>query len=183
MIFDISLAKTGTTSLCNAMRLLGYRTTHGVPSKYKADTLRRLQRGNVEMPWFAEYDFVGNVFGFAFQDLHRAYPAAQFIYLERPISAIVASTQRQLARHKPKLNNVQIQLDVFLRICNIKSVYAVSDERLFDLFVNNRLEVQQYFRGNSQFLRMSIKHGWEPLCKFLGRPIPDLPFPHDNKSR
>lgn len=22
--------------------------------------------------------------------------------------------------------------------------------------------------------------GWEPLCKFLGKPIPDQPFPHKN---
>lgn len=22
------------------------------------------------------------------------------------------------------------------------------------------------------------KQGWEPLCKFLGKPVPDQPFPH-----
>lgn len=26
-----------------------------------------------------------------------------------------------------------------------------------------------------------IKEGWEPLCEFLGVPIPDQPFPHQNK--
>lgn len=24
--------------------------------------------------------------------------------------------------------------------------------------------------------------GWEPLCKFLGFPVPDEPFPHKNKG-
>ena len=23
--------------------------------------------------------------------------------------------------------------------------------------------------------------GWEPICKFLGKPIPDQPFPHENR--
>jgi hypothetical protein len=26
------------------------------------------------------------------------------------------------------------------------------------------------------------KEGWEPLCKFLGKPVPDQPFPHINDS-
>lgn len=26
------------------------------------------------------------------------------------------------------------------------------------------------------------KQGWEPLCKFLNRPVPDQPFPHVNDT-
>ena len=29
----------------------------------------------------------------------------------------------------------------------------------------------------------NLKDGWEPLCTFLGKPIPDGPIPHDNKTR
>lgn len=25
--------------------------------------------------------------------------------------------------------------------------------------------------------------GWEPLCKFLGRPVPEQPFPHVNDTQ
>ena len=28
----------------------------------------------------------------------------------------------------------------------------------------------------------NVKEGWEPLCKFLDKPIPDVPFPHANKT-
>ena len=28
----------------------------------------------------------------------------------------------------------------------------------------------------------NVKEGWGPLCKFLGKPIPEEPFPHDNKT-
>ena len=28
----------------------------------------------------------------------------------------------------------------------------------------------------------NVKDGWGPLCEFLGKPIPDGPIPHDNKT-
>ena len=31
-------------------------------------------------------------------------------------------------------------------------------------------------------LTYSVKEGWEPLCKFLGVPVPDVEFPHKNKK-
>lgn len=29
---------------------------------------------------------------------------------------------------------------------------------------------------------MNVKDGWKPLCDFLGKPIPDEPFPHANEA-
>ncbi|KAL2168389.1 hypothetical protein VTG60DRAFT_7302 [Thermothelomyces hinnuleus] len=31
-----------------------------------------------------------------------------------------------------------------------------------------------------RLLEWYIKDGWEPLCKFLGKPVPDVPVPHAN---
>lgn len=31
-----------------------------------------------------------------------------------------------------------------------------------------------------RLLEYNVKEGWEPLCEFLGVPIPDVPFPHIN---
>lgn len=30
------------------------------------------------------------------------------------------------------------------------------------------------------YLKWNISDGWEPLCKFLGKPVPDVPFPKGN---
>jgi len=27
-----------------------------------------------------------------------------------------------------------------------------------------------------------VKDGWEPLCKFLKKPIPPIPIPYENKT-
>lgn len=32
-----------------------------------------------------------------------------------------------------------------------------------------------------QLLLFSVKDGWEPLCKFLGKPVPSTPFPNVNE--
>jgi hypothetical protein len=33
-----------------------------------------------------------------------------------------------------------------------------------------------------RLLEMSVKDGWGPLCEFLGKPVPDEPFPHLNEG-
>jgi len=33
-----------------------------------------------------------------------------------------------------------------------------------------------------KLLRFNVKDGWEPLCRFLGLPVPDIPFPRMNFS-
>ena len=48
----------------------------------------------------------------------------------------------------------------------------------------------QYARHNAavrglvpegRLLEYNVKEGWGPLCRFLGVPEPDSPFPHENK--
>ena len=33
-----------------------------------------------------------------------------------------------------------------------------------------------------RFLEWKVEEGWEPLCKFLDKDVPDEPFPHVNRS-
>lgn len=33
-----------------------------------------------------------------------------------------------------------------------------------------------------RLLVYEVKQGWEPLCAFLGKPVPDEPFPHVNDT-
>ena len=34
-----------------------------------------------------------------------------------------------------------------------------------------------------QILRYDVRDGWEPLCAFLDRPVPDVPFPRSNRRQ
>ena len=33
-----------------------------------------------------------------------------------------------------------------------------------------------------RLLVYDVSDGWDPLCRFLGQPVPDEPFPHVNAS-
>ncbi|KAL6359025.1 hypothetical protein LRP88_09223 [Fusarium phalaenopsidis] len=36
--------------------------------------------------------------------------------------------------------------------------------------------------SKERLLEWSVEDGWEPLCEFLGKPVPDEPFPHENAA-
>ncbi len=56
-------------------------------------------------------------------------------------------------------------------------------ERAF--FDAHNRRVMQHAERNPDFKRRflvwRVQEGWEPLCKALGLPVPDVPFPHKNK--
>ena len=61
----------------------------------------------------------------------------------------------------------------------------VSQKRHFYSFYENHNEaVREYFRGDPRFLELCWEDGnsWELLCDFLERPVPQVRFPHANKS-
>lgn len=48
-----------------------------------------------------------------------------------------------------------------------------------------RLEHYDMVRGlvpEGRRLEWSVEDGWQPLCRFLGKDIPDDPFPHANAA-
>ncbi len=48
-------------------------------------------------------------------------------------------------------------------------------------YERNTVEVQAAF-GPDRLLTYRLGDGWEPLCRFLGRPVPAEPFPHRNTA-
>lgn len=36
--------------------------------------------------------------------------------------------------------------------------------------------------GRERLLEWTVEDGWEPLCEFLGKPVPNEPFPHVNAA-
>ncbi|CAI7568329.1 unnamed protein product [Penicillium viridicatum] len=36
---------------------------------------------------------------------------------------------------------------------------------------------------DGRLLEWSVEDGWEPLCRFLGKPVPDIPFPNGNPPK
>jgi len=49
------------------------------------------------------------------------------------------------------------------------------------VFKDHIQSVKEYV-PEEKLLLFEAKEGWEPLCTFLQKPIPDIPFPHSNKK-
>ena len=54
-------------------------------------------------------------------------------------------------------------------------------DHLMAVFERNTAEVQAAIPAE-RLLTYHIGDGWEPLCRFLGKPPPETPFPRSNST-
>lgn len=63
---------------------------------------------------------------------------------------------------------------------------AFHRQALLHIYQSHLDAVAAYFRGTQgKLLELPLcdmADPWPPLCEFLGLPVPDLPFPHRNKT-
>jgi len=56
-----------------------------------------------------------------------------------------------------------------------------SDENMIAVFERHNAEVQRVI-PKDRLLVFEANQGWEPLCRFLGVPVPDVPYPAMNST-
>lgn len=89
----------------------------------------------------------------------------------------------------------------FLSILRAPQVAEIDDVMLVWLKYVFKCRNRQEFRANARavyldhyktirevtpperLLNFRLDQGWEPLCEFLGKPVPDIPFPHSNDTQ
>ena len=178
-IFGIGLSKTGTTSLAGALEILGYRTrdypgllTYVPGDLASIDPLVLEQNEaltDTPIPSF-------------YQALDQRYPGAKFILTVRDMNGWLLSCKKQFT---PKL--AEKQNDAHNRLFMDLYGTTVFDEQLFrrgyQRFVDG---VLNHFKDRPQdllILNVAAGEGWEELCAFLGKPVPEIPFPKANVTR
>lgn len=184
-IFDISPAKSGTTSLAMAFRILGFRACHGCPDKFERDFMARVLQDDMHFELLADFDAVCGLLNYAYFSLDAQHPDAKFVYLDRDEDDWVRSTLSQLGNNDQSsvFSIGRITSMLYARIRNIGCVHTVNPEYLRQRFRSRRENILRHFAGRPEkLLVMPITAGWEPLCEFLRRPVPDLPFPVLNET-
>ena len=181
-LFGIGLSRTGTKSLTRALNALGYVMVH-----YPTDpiTYQELSGGNYDLTLLKHIDGIADITVSPFYpQLDQLYPNSKFILTVRDQE----SWLRSLERHwegKPIYDNIPDQADVlrmkrFLRAA-VYGTFRFSPERLAYVQTLHDQLVLNYFKDRpDKLLVMDIAagDGWEKLCAFLGKPIPDAPFPN-----
>ncbi len=178
-IFGIGLSKTGTTSLARALDILGYRTRDylGV-THYRTGDL-----SSVDLDIIDSNDaFTDTPIPSFYRQLDKAYPGSKFILTVRDKEGWLKSCKKQFNQKLADKQN-EATRQVFLDLYGTN----VFDEEKFsagyDRFVTG---VKDYFRERPEdllILDVAAGDGWEQLCPFLGKEIPDIPFPRANVTR
>ena len=175
-IFGIGLSKTGTSSLARALEILGYRTKDylGV-EKYVRGDLNSIDRNII-----TENDaFTDTPIPSFYKELDRQYPNSKFILTVRETNGWLKSCKKQFTQKlEDKQNEAHKKLFMDLYGC------SVFDEKLFqkgyNSFVNSVLEHFKDRPDDLLVLDIIGGDGWEKLCPFLDKPIPDVAFPKAN---
>jgi hypothetical protein len=171
-VFGIGFHKTGTKTLAVALRELGYRVTgpNGTRDPDIADKVLAMAR---ELS--REYEaFQDNPWPLLYREMDQLHPGSKFILTVRPAMSWIKSITSFFGSDETPMRGW---------------IYGVAsprgnEETYLRRYNRHNEEVREYFRDrHCDFLEMdfSAGDGWERLCGFLGKPVPEKPFPHRNK--
>jgi len=197
-IFEIGLGKTGTRSLATAAHMLGLRAIHGLGTREKDadhqhrkilqdDFMRKASRGRCDFQVCEEYEYIGHIGAPFFRALDSQYPGSKFILTVRHLAPWIASFDTEVVTewtqaYVDKFDAGEINYVIFWRLLLYGSVMytprslSAATSRHYGAVIN-------YFSHRSDLLIFPVGSGWPRLCEFLGRPIPDEPYPWIKKGR
>jgi len=160
LIFGIGLPKTGTSSLTNALYILGYPCIHDV-KRVEAVRKANIAEGKHSLAGLTEeYDaFCDSPIPWIFKELDDEYPGSKFIYTVRDLPDWLVSRIAHFGG-QPKFHR--------------------------DKLVRHMFEVNERFKDRpNDILTYNLcgGAGWEPLCQFLDVKVPKEPFPHKNITK
>ena len=128
------------------------------------------------------------------EDLVRAYPEAKVILIERDIESWAKSFEEYVipAFFRRSINLISDWDPLWLgKYRDVQrrwkdGVFKAKspDEmraKMRDIYCQHYALVRRV-TPKDRLLEFDLKDGWEPLCKFLGKQIPDVPFPRINDA-
>ena len=171
-VFCIGLGKTGTTSIHTAFKILGFDSVR-FPRE-----LSELEKKDAGTDCLIAANF---------PLLDIRYPGSKFLMTVRDKADWEVSQKRWKEAKKfmtGRAAKVGDECDRWL--------YGVSNHRYYDpklmpwAYDRQLAYARWYFQGRKDdYLEINVcaGEGWEKLCPFLGKRIPDKPFPFENKNR
>jgi len=171
-IFCIGLSKTGTTSLTEALKILGYDAVHWYATKH---AFRYTDDGGIDIDWdfFERHDaFADTPIARIYPQLDERYPDAKFILTVRDVDAWLDSFADQFAGAGLDPFSTQLHLDLY-------GTPGFDAERCRSAFAAHSVAVKAHFYERPRsLLELRMGTGWHELCAFLGKATPCQPYPH-----
>jgi 3'(2'),5'-bisphosphate nucleotidase len=178
-IFGIGLSKTGTTSLANALQVLGYKTKDNMGViKYATGDLSSVDLDVAD----ANDALTDTPIPSFYRELDARYPGSKFILTVRESEGWLKSCKKQFTqRFAERQTDAHKQLFI-----DLYGTDVFDSERFASGYVRFVDGVREYFKDRPQdllIINVAAGEGWEKLCPFLQRPAPDVPFPKANVTQ
>lgn len=176
-VVGCGLPWTGTKSFVKALDLLGYKAKHNVNAKRVAGDF---------WDFVDEIDAVAEGIGvFLWKEIYEKFPDCKFILTTRSRDKWInkrthkPKTSFDLDKHRTNWMNARV-VQMWLSF----GWEQKDKQKIGEFFDNHHREVREFFADKDNFMEMNILDGdgWDKLCPFLDKPIPDLPFPRVTRA-
>jgi hypothetical protein len=186
-IIGTGLGRTGTASLKVALETLGFgRCYHMTEIMKNPDFIQGwMDAANNNPDWdkiFRDYGATVDYPACSFwKELAGHYPEAKIILTVRDANSWFDSTSETIM--SPKFSGL-IRNSPWGEMVG-KTIWDTLDNRMEDrefmvpYFENRNQEIIDAFPSD-RLLVYQVKQGWNPLCEFLGVPVPNMEFPRIN---
>ena len=185
-VIGAGFGRTGTESMKLALEHLGLGPCHHmkevIADPAKVRLWRAIARG--EPPdWeavFAGYrSAVDWPSAFFWREIAERYPRAKIILTLRSAESWYASMEKTILEHIGPGNDPD---SVGVKLIGERVFGGRLDRaHVVAAFEKNTADVQAAF-GADRLLTYHVGDGWEPLCRFLGKPVPEVEYPRTNKA-
>jgi hypothetical protein len=189
--------RTGTASLKRALEILGFGPCHHMEEVFAhPEQVPHWQALAARRPvdWdaaFAGYrsqvDWPG---AHAWRELAAHFPQAKVVHSVRPEEAWWTSFSATIGRLVDERAQIPLppHIAAMLEAAGVQMIEAqtigakVTDKAAALAAYRRRTEEVRAAIAPDRLLVFDVAEGWEPLCRFLGVPVPAQPFPRVNST-
>ena len=190
-VIGVGVGRTGTYSLKLAINALGLGPCHHMEEVLHNQAIQVplwMDATNGGPDWDAIYDGYESAVdwptaGF-FRELAATYPSAKFVLTVRDPGRWLESFSHTIYKLLDVMHEAPEEMQAWFDMAEAV-ISKTGFPRGLDLpdlekaFVAHNDAVAATIPAE-QLLIYQVKEGWEPLCAFLDKPVPDEPFPRTN---
>ena len=186
-VIGAGFGRTGTESMKQALEILGLGPCHHMREVMSNPAQLALWRAAArgELPdWdeaFAGYrSAVDWPSAYFWREVSAHYPEAKVLLTVRSAESWYESMARTIL---PVLRASTDPDSIGLRLVARRVFGGRLDDRAHAIAVyeKNIADVRDAFPPE-RLLTHRLGDGWQPLCRFLGKPVPDMPYPQSNST-